>query len=82
MSALDRLIDALAECIVARQGLPNRDRAKLVLAEIEAHGWRLVPPKEKEDLREQIALAQQMLGTVTIMLGRLAGVLEQLKEEA
>jgi hypothetical protein len=46
--AMDHLIDALAECIVARQGLPNRDRAMLVLAEIEAQGWRLLPPKEKD----------------------------------
>jgi hypothetical protein len=46
MTPLDRLIDALATCIVAYQGKPNRDRAKLVLAEIEAQGWRLEPPKE------------------------------------
>jgi hypothetical protein len=39
---MDRLIDAIAECIVACQGRVNRDRAKAVLAEIEAQGWRLV----------------------------------------
>jgi hypothetical protein len=44
---LDELIDALALCIVAYQGKTNRDRAKAVLAEIEAQGWRLVPPKEE-----------------------------------
>jgi hypothetical protein len=44
---MDRLIDALATCIVACQGRTNRDRAKAVLAEIEAQGWRLVPPKEE-----------------------------------
>jgi hypothetical protein len=44
---LDELIDALALCIVAYQGKTNRDRAKCVLAEIEARGWGLVPPKEE-----------------------------------
>jgi hypothetical protein len=45
-ATLDELIDAIALCIVARQGLPNRDRAKWVLEEIEAQGWRLVPKEE------------------------------------
>jgi hypothetical protein len=44
---MDELIDAIAECIVACQGRTNRDRAKAVLAEIEAQGWRLEPPKEE-----------------------------------
>lgn len=44
---MDRLIDAIALCIVARQGLPNRDRAKAVLAVIEEEGWSLDPPKEE-----------------------------------
>jgi hypothetical protein len=43
---MDRLIDAIAECIVACQGRVNRNRAKAVLAVIEAEGWSLVPPKE------------------------------------
>lgn len=46
-TTLDELIDAIAECIVARQGHTNRDRAKFVLAEIEAQGWTLEPPKEE-----------------------------------
>jgi hypothetical protein len=41
--AMDRLLDALASCIVGYQGKPNRERARLVLAEIEAQEWRLVP---------------------------------------
>ena len=44
---MDRLIDALATCIVACQGRTNRERAKAVLAEIEAQGWHLEPPKEE-----------------------------------
>jgi hypothetical protein len=37
--------------------------------------------REEDELRQQIALAQQMLGAVTVMLGRLANVLEQIKEQ-
>ena len=44
--AMDRLLDALASCIVGCQGRTNRERAKAVLAESEAQGWRLVPPEE------------------------------------
>ncbi len=47
MTPMDHLLDALATCIVARQGMTNRDRAKAVLAEIEAQGWHLEPPKEE-----------------------------------
>ena len=40
---MDQLIDAISECIVACQGRVNRDRAKAVLAVIEARGWAVVP---------------------------------------
>lgn len=43
----EALLDALAECIVARQGMTNRNRARAVLATIEAQGWALTPPTEK-----------------------------------
>jgi hypothetical protein len=44
---MDRLVEAIALSIVGCQGRTNRERAKAVLAEIKAQGWRLVPPKEE-----------------------------------
>ncbi len=44
MTAADRLLAALAACIVGCQGRTNLDRARAVVAEIEAQGWRLIPP--------------------------------------
>ena len=44
--ARERLLEALAVCIIAHNGRTNREQARLVLAEIEAQGWRLEPPQE------------------------------------
>jgi len=43
---LDRLIDALAACIVAHQDKTDRERAMLVLGEIDAQGFGLLPHDE------------------------------------
>ena len=82
--ARDRLIDALAECIVARQGLPNREQARLVLAEIEAQGWRLEPPQEAPDeiekLRAQIVASENLCLAAAGEIDRLKTTLREITD--